>query len=345
MDISLFDYDLPPDLIAQEPAELRDAARLLVLDRLRGTWRDHRFSDLPALLRPGDCLVANESRVIAARLFGSLEPSGHSVEVLLLRPAAEGGWEALVRPGKRCRAGARIRVGGDVGLITILDQGSDGMRRVAVEAPWPVPELLERHGLPPLPPYITRYDAPKPEDRARYQTIYARCDGSVAAPTAGLHFTLDLFTRLQSMGVEAHYLALHVGIGTFRPVRAASVEAHHMASEEVDVPASTADAVNRARAEGRRVIAVGTTSTRALEWAADDAGRVRAGPGAADLFIRPGHRFKVVDGLITNFHLPRSTLLLLVSAFCGRERTLAAYGHAVAAGYRFYSYGDAMLIA
>src|SRR5262245_47232520 len=345
MDLALFDYELPPALIAQEPAEPRDAARLLVLNRARGTWRDQRFSDLPALLRPGDCLVANESRVVPARVLGSLEPTGQPAEVLLLKPAIAGGWEALVRPGRRCVPGARIRIGGDAAQITILDQGDDGMRRVAVEAPWPVDELLDRYGLPPLPPYIARHDAPKPEDRERYQTVYARQNGSVAAPTAGLHFTAELIARLRSLGVELHYLTLHVGVGSFRPIRATRVEEHRMASEAVDIPEQTAAAVNRARADGRRVIAVGTTSTRALEWAADDAGMVRAGPGAADLFIRPGHGFKGVDGLITNFHLPRSTLLVLVSAFCGRERILAAYGHAVAAGYRFYSYGDAMLIA
>ncbi len=344
MEISLFDYDLPPELIAQEPAEPRDSSRLLVMDRALGNWQDRRFSDLPALLRPGDCLVANESRVIPARLLGRLERGGRPIEVLMLRPAAEGGWEALVRPGKRCRAGARIIAAAGAALITILDQRGEGMRRVAVEAPWPVPELLDRHGLPPLPPYIARHDAPKPEDRERYQTVYARRDGSVAAPTAGLHFTPELIARLASTGVDLHHLTLHVGVGTFRPVRASRVEEHRVASEEVEIPEATAEAVSRARSEGRRVVAVGTTTTRALEWAADDAGGVRGGRGAADLFIYPGYRFRVVDGLITNFHLPRSTLLLLVSAFCGREAILRAYRHAVVARYRFYSYGDAMFI-
>ena len=207
-----------------------------------------------------------------------------------------------------------------------------------------MPELLERHGLPPLPPYISRHDAPKPEDRERYQTVYARDDGSVAAPTAGLHFTPELLARLAGVGVAVHYLTLHVGPGTFRPLRAERVEEHRMEAEPIDVPASTARAVNDARCEGRRVIAVGTTTTRALEWAAAADGRLRAGRGDADLFIRPGHRFRLVDALITNFHLPRSTLLVLVSAFAGRAAVLDAYRHAVEARYRFYSYGDAMLI-
>ena len=296
------------------------------------------------MLRRGDCLVANESRVIPARLSGASEADGRPVELLMLRPA-DGGWEALVRPGNRCRPGARVLVAGGAACVTVLERREEGARLVAVEAPWPVPELLERCGLPPLPPYIARHDAPKPEDRERYQTVYARQDGSVAAPTAGLHFTSELIARVRSAGAELHYLALHVGVATFRPVRVARVEEHRMASEEVDVPEATAEAINRARAEGHRVIAIGTTTTRALEWASDDAGRVRAGRGAADVFIYPGHRFRVVDGLITNFHLPRSTLMLLVSAFCGREALLGAYRHAVAEQYRFYSYGDAMFVA
>jgi S-adenosylmethionine:tRNA ribosyltransferase-isomerase len=227
----------------------------------------------------------------------------------------------------------------------IAEQLDEGVRLVTVEGPSTVPEMLERHGLPPLPPYIARHDAPKPEDHERYQTVYARHDGSVAAPTAGLHFTPELLARLDAMGAERHYLTLHVGIGTFRPIRTSRVETHRIAPEEVEIPDATAEAVNRARAEGRRVIAVGTTTTRALEWAAGQTGRVRPGRGAADLFIYPGHRFRVVDGLITNFHQPRSTLLLLVAAFCGREAVLAVYRHAVDRRYRFYSYGDAMFVS
>ena len=344
MDVSLFDYELPPELIAQEPAEPRDASRLMVLDRTAGGWEDRGFSELPEVLRAGDCLVANRSRVMPARLLGVAEPGGQAVELLLIRPVGDERWEAMVRPGRRFRPGARIGLAGGAALAQVVGDGSEGTRVVAIEAPWPVRELMERHGLPPLPPYIGRHDAPKPEDRERYQTVYAREDGSVAAPTAGLHFTPELLARLERCGVDVHYLTLHVGPGTFRPLRAGRVEEHRMEAEPIDIPGSTATAVERARREGRRVVAVGTTTTRALEWATGEDGRVRAGPGPADLFIRPGHRFRVVDALVTNFHLPRSSLLVLVSAFAGRELVLAAYRHAVAARYRFYSYGDAMLI-
>jgi S-adenosylmethionine:tRNA ribosyltransferase-isomerase len=345
MDVAEFDYALPAELIAQEPAEPRDASGLLVLDRAAGEWEDRRFSELPEILRPGDCLVANRSRVMPARLLGTALDGGGAVELLLLRPVADGQWEAMVRPGRRCRVGARVDLAGGVARARIVGEGSLGTRVVAIEAPWPVRELMERHGLPPLPPYIGRHDAPKPEDRERYQTVYAREDGSVAAPTAGLHFTPALLARLERRGVPVHYLTLHVGPGTFRPLRAGRVDEHRMEAEPIDIPESTAQAIDRARREERRVVAVGTTTTRALEWAAGEDGRVRAGTGSADLFIRPGHRFRVVDALVTNFHLPRSSLLVLVSAFAGRGLVLAAYRHAVGARYRFYSYGDAMLIA
>lgn len=344
MDLSLFEYQLPPELIAQEPAEPRDASRLLVVDRARGSWHDRRFDELPALLEPGDCLVANRSKVIPARLMGTRESDGQPVELLMLHALAETRWAALVRPGRRCRTGARVLVAAGAARATVVAQGEAGVRILDMEAPWPVRELLERHGLPPLPPYIARYDAPKHDDRERYQTVYARDEGSIAAPTAGLHFTPELIHRLQAVGVPLHHLTLHVGPATFRPLKVARIEAHRMDPEETEIPGDTATAVNRARAEGRRVIAVGTTTTRALEWAASPGGRIRSGGGAADPYIYPGYSFKVIDGLITNFHLPRSTLLLLVSAFCGRELLLAAYRHAVAARYRFYSYGDAMLI-
>ena len=344
MDVSLFDYELPPDRIAQEPAESRDASRLLVVDRVRGSWIDARFSDLPRWLRTGDCVVVNESRVISARLLGVLEGEGRPVELLMLRPLDGPRWEALVRPGKRCRIGARVTLAGGAARATLLEHRALGARAVEIEAPWPVDELMERHGLPPLPPYIERYDAPKPEDWERYQTVYATANGSVAAPTAGLHFTTKLLEKLGAAGVEVHQVILHVGVGTFRPIRAATVEQHRLEPESAQVPAATAEAVNRARARGRRIISVGTTTTRTLEWAADDTGQVRTRSGGADLFIYPGHRFRVIDALVTNFHLPRSTLLLLVSAFAGRELVLESYRHAIAHGYRFYSYGDAMLI-
>jgi S-adenosylmethionine:tRNA ribosyltransferase-isomerase len=344
MDLSLFDYELPAERIAQEPAEPRDASRLLVLDRARGAVEDARFSDLPRWLRAGDCLVVNESRVIPARLLGALEGEGRPVELLMLRALDGGRWEALVRPGKRCGLGARVTLAGGAARATVLEHRGMGARAVEIEAPWPVDLLMERHGLPPLPPYIERHDAPKPEDWERYQTVYATAKGSVAAPTAGLHFTRPLLARLSAAGVEIHRVTLHVGAGTFRPIRAAEVEQHRLEPEAAEIPAATAEAVNRARAQGRRVIAVGTTTTRTLEWAADPTGQVRTGPGGADLFIYPGYRFRVVDALVTNFHLPRSTLLLLVSAFAGRDRVLDAYRDAIALGYRFYSYGDAMLI-
>jgi S-adenosylmethionine:tRNA ribosyltransferase-isomerase len=344
MDLALFDYDLPPELIAQEPADPRDASRLLVLDRATGTLDDRRFADLPELLRAGDCLVANQTRVMPARLLGTTETGAHAVELLLLRPVAGERWEALVRPGRRCRVGARLELAGGAARATVVGEGRAGSRVVAIEASWPVRELLERHGLPPLPPYIARHEAPKPEDRERYQTVYARDDGSVAAPTAGLHFTPALLARLEERGAAMHYLTLHVGPATFRPLRGERVEEHRLEAEPVEIPESTARAIAEARREGRRVIAVGTTTTRALEWAAAAGAGVRAGAGEADLFIRPGHRFGVVDALVTNFHLPRTSLLVLVAAFAGRDAILAAYRHAVAGRYRFYSYGDAMLI-
>ncbi len=344
MDLSLFDYDLPSALIAQEPAEPRDSSRLLLLDRAGRRWEDRRFADLPALLRLGDCLVVNRSRVIPARLLGVAEGGDRPVELLMLRALGSTRWEALVRPGRRCRAGARVELAGGAARATVVEERGAGVRVVAIESPWPVRELLERHGLPPLPPYIARHDAPKPEDWQRYQTVYATDDGSVAAPTAGLHFTPELLERTREGGVEVHAITLHVGPGSFRPVRSGALDAHRMDAEETRIPAETAEAVNRAKREGRRVVAVGTTTTRALEWAADDRGRLRAVTGAADLFIIPGHTFRIVDALLTNFHLPRSTLLVLVSAFAGRELVLAAYAHATGAGYRFYSYGDAMLV-
>jgi S-adenosylmethionine:tRNA ribosyltransferase-isomerase len=344
MDVSLFDYELPADRIAQEPAEPRDASRLLVLDRAHGAWEDARFSDLPRWVRTGDCVVINESRVIPARLLGTLEENGLRVELLLLRPLDSGRWEALVRPGKRCGFGARVTLAGGAARAVVLEHRALGARAVEIEAPWPVGELMERHGLPPLPPYIERHAAPRPEDWERYQTVYATEKGSVAAPTAGLHFTPALLERLATAGVEVHRVTLHVGAGTFRPIRVAEVEEHRLEPEVAHVPAATAEAVNRARAEGRRVLAVGTTTTRTLEWGAGETGQVCARSGGADLFIYPGYRFRVVDALITNFHLPRSSLLLLVSAFAGRDRVLDAYRHAVAKGYRFYSYGDAMLV-
>ena len=343
MDVALFDYDLPPASIAQEPAEPRDAARLLRLDRAARAWSEGRFADLPECLRPGDCVVVNTSRVIPARLLGEIEPGGRPAELLLIRAASPTRWDALVRPGRRCRRGARIALPGGA-VATVVEERAAGVRAIEIDAPAGVAALIEQHGLPPLPPYIDRHGAPKPEDRERYQTVYARDGASVAAPTAGLHFTRALLDRLAARGIEVHGLRLDVGPATFRPIAGPRVDdAHALEPEPIAIPGETAAAIARAKAEGRRVVAVGTTTTRALESAAVDGG-VRAGASDAGLFIRPPFRFRLVDALVTNFHLPRSTLLMLVSAFADRELILAAYAHAVAAGYRFYSFGDAMLI-
>ena len=344
MDVSLFDYHLPPERIAQYPAEQRDASRLLVGDRAGGRCEDRVFAELPDLLRAGDLLVLNDSRVIPARLLGRLDPGGARVELLFLRALGPSRWEALARPAKRCRPGAVVRFGDGEARARVVAVASPGRRIVETAGGGSASELLERYGVPPLPPYITRHEKPGHEDWERYQTVYARHEGSVAAPTAGLHFTQSLLGRLKSRGAQVQMLTLHVGAGTFRPIRSARVEAHRMEAEEVTISPAVADAINRAKAEGRRVIAVGTTTCRALETAADERGTVRPMSGPAELFIYPGYHFKAIDALLTNFHLPKSSLLLLVCGFAGREFILGAYRHAVEADYRFYSYGDAMLI-
>jgi S-adenosylmethionine:tRNA ribosyltransferase-isomerase len=340
VDVADFDYALPPGAIAQAPPPARDGGRLLVIERAGEGLSDRRVLDLPGLLAPGDCLVVNDSRVIPARVLAE-DAAGHAVELLFLEACTPARWRALVRPGRRCRPGAALRVG-DVRLAVTAVEG-DGAR-VVERLDGRIEDLLAAHGLPPLPPYIARHAKPAPEDWERYQTVYARTPGSVAAPTAGLHLSEDLLGRLRGRGVEIHALTLHVGPATFRPLAGGAVESHTLPAERASVPAATAAAVNAARAEGRRVIAVGTTVTRTLESAVDDAGRVRPLDGEAGAYLRPGTRFRAIDGLLTNFHLPRSSLLVLVSAFAGRERILRAYAHAVAAGYRFYSYGDATLI-
>jgi S-adenosylmethionine:tRNA ribosyltransferase-isomerase len=343
MDVADLDYDLPPHLIAQTPAEARDGARLLVVERSGDGLADRTFADLPALLRAGDCLVVNDSRVIPARVMARAD-DGAPVELLFVEPAEGGGWRSMVKPGRRCRAGARLHVGGEGGArLRVTGVEADGTRLIERLDGGTLEAVMDAHGVPPLPPYIARHAKPGPEDDERYQTVYARLPGSIAAPTAGLHFTPALLDRLRAGGVEVHAVTLHVGPGTFRPIKRSLVEAHVLPGERAIVPEATARAVTAAKAEGRRVIAVGTTATRTLESAADGGG-VRAMTGAAHLFITPGHRFRVVDGLVTNFHLPRTTLLVLAAAFAGRERLLAAYAHAVREGYRFYSYGDAMLI-
>ncbi|MGH7335879.1 MAG: tRNA preQ1(34) S-adenosylmethionine ribosyltransferase-isomerase QueA [Candidatus Rokuibacteriota bacterium] len=344
VDVSAFEYRLPPAAIAQTPAEQRDASRLLVIDRPRQRFCDRRFADLPALLRPGDCLVVNDSRVIPARVLARAVGSERPVEIVFLEEATGGRWLALVRPGRRCLPGATLVAGDDEqARLRVVGIDADGARLLE-RFDGTIPELLARHGLPPLPPYITRFAKPAGEDWERYQTVYACHPGSAAAPTAGLHFTPEILARLKARGVEVHALTLHIGPATFRPLPSGPVEQHVIPGEQIVLTAEVAHAVNVARAEGRRVVAVGTTTTRALEGAARGSEGVEPLAGRVELFIRPGHVFRVVDALITNFHLPRSSLLVLVSAFAGRELILSAYAHAVRAGYRFYSYGDATLI-
>ncbi len=350
MRLADFSFDLPPQLIAQDPPPERGQSRLLVLSRATGSIDDRRFEDLPTLLGPGDLLVVNNTRVFAARLLGRRLPGGGAAECLLVRrleatsPSAEI-WEALVHPGQRLKEGSRLELGTTPYLIhaEILGRFFHGRRHVRIWTDGPsVEEAVDHAGHMPLPPYIKRSEAPS--DRERYQTVYARERGSIAAPTAGLHFTPKILAALDAAGIERVAITLHVGYGTFQPIRVERVEDHKMEPEHYEVPPETAAAINRARSEGRRVIAVGTTTTRTLEAVANAAGWVEAASGSTDLFIVPGHQFRVVSGLITNFHLPQSTLLLLICAFAGREHTLGAYRHAVDQRYRFYSYGDAMLV-
>ena len=346
MRLSDFDYRLPPARIAREPAPVRDAARLLRLDRGTGARSHHRVADLDALLAPGDLLVVNDTRVVPARLLGRRDPTGGAVECLLLARLDDGRWDALVHPGQKLKVGSRavFEGGGRRLALEVEARHYHGRRTIRLAAEdGDVDAAIDAIGHVPLPPYVKRAD--RPADRARYQTVYAAARGSVAAPTAGLHFTPALLGRLRARGVERCAVTLHVGYGTFEPVRTEEVEAHRVAPERYAVPASTAAAVNRALDEGRRVVAVGTTTTRTLETAARlHGGRLRPGAGETDLTIHGDFDFRVVGGLLTNFHLPRSSLLLLVCALAGREAILAAYREAVDRGYRFYSYGDAMLI-
>lgn len=354
MRVDLFDFELPEELIALRPARPRDSARLLHV-RADGVFEDRVVRDAPSLFRRGDVLVFNDTRVIPARLSGVRvrEDSSVAMEATLLKRVSPSTWTALAKPGKRLREGDRIRFGemdDRACLLGALDakvtaKGEEGEITLAFDLAGPdLDAAIAAAGAMPLPPYIAGKRAPDEADHRDYQTIYAAKEGAVAAPTAGLHFTDELFARLDEAGVERTHVTLHVGAGTFLPVKADDTSAHQMHAEWREIPAAAADAINRAKVDGRRVIAVGTTALRSLESAADEQGRVRAETGDTDIFITPGYRFRVVDGLWTNFHLPRSTLFMLVSAFAGLERMQAAYAHAIAARYRFYSYGDASLI-
>ncbi len=340
MKTSDFYFDLPPELIAQTPLEQRDASRLLALDKTTGETRHLHFYDLPSLLRPGDCLVLNDSRVLPARLIGK-RAGGGACEVLLLIDRGDKVWECLVRPGKKLRTGAKVTFGDGELAAEVVGEGADGNRLVRFDYEGIFLETLERLGRMPLPPYIKA----ELEDGERYQTVYSKVVGSAAAPTAGLHFPQPLLEQIQAMGVKVCYVTLHVGLGTFRPVKAEKLDEHEMHAEYCVIPQETADVVNETKRQGGRVICVGTTSCRTIESWAAEGGTLAASAGWTKIFIYPGYRFKVLDGLITNFHLPESTLIMLVSALAGREHVLSAYEQAVGERYRFFSFGDAMFIS
>lgn len=351
MNISDFDFELPEELIAQHPLGRRDASRMLVVNRSAGSWLDGSFAEFPAELREGDAVVVNNTRVFPARLVGRREPTGGRVELLLVRRRVEfegEAWEVLAKPARRLEAGARVAFGDGRLAAETLAATEDGAGRVVrFDADGDFAALLEEFGRMPLPPYIRRDSddlASAEEDRERYQTVYAAAPGAIAAPTAGLHFTPQVFDELRARGVRTCEVTLHVGYGTFAPVRADDLSEHRVAAERFEISEGAAAEINLTRQTGGRVVAVGTTTVRALESAVDEGGRVRARRGETGLTITPGYRFRAVDAMLTNFHLPRSSLLVLVSSFAGRELVLGAYRHAVAARYRFYSYGDCMLI-
>lgn len=335
-----FYYDLPPELIAQTPLADRTASKLLVMNRESGAITHKIFRDITDYLRPGDCLVMNNTRVIPARLYGSKEGTGGKIEFLLLKRLELDTWEVILKPGKKAKVGSRFEFGGGLLKAEVLEIVEDGKRIVRFEYEGVWEELLDRLGEMPLPPYIKE----KLEDRERYQTVYSKIEGSAAAPTAGLHFTEELLEKIRAMGVHTAYLTLHVGLGTFRPVSVENVEEHIMHTEHYEVTAEAAETINQTRQNGGRIIAVGTTSVRTLETVAAQDGTLKPAVGETNIFIYPGYEFKAVDGLITNFHLPESTLLMLVSAFAGKEHIFHAYEEAVKENYRFFSFGDAMLL-
>ena len=336
MKTSDFYYDLPKELIAQSPMENRASSRLLVYDRSKKTIEDRVFSDIIDYLRPGDVLVRNDTRVIPARIFGHREETGGTMEFLLLKRIDGKRWECLAKPGRRAKPGLTFRVSDELS-VTVIDTLEDGNKIIELQYDGILEEILDRVGEMPLPPYITE----KLQDQSRYQTVYAHENGSAAAPTAGLHFTPELLERISDKGIDIVDVLLHVGLGTFRPVSVENVEDHHMHSEYYRCTDEAAERINAARRSGGRIIAVGTTSCRTLESIADDDGIVHTGSGMTDIFITPGYKFKAVDALITNFHLPESTLMMLVSAFASREEVMRVYAHAVEERYRFFSFGDA----
>lgn len=338
--LSDYDYDLPERLIAQTPLQDRSASRMMVLNRQDKSISHKHFSDVLDYLKAGDCLVLNDTKVIPARLYGEKENTGAHIEIVLLKRLSDTRWEVMTRPGKKAKPGVRFVFGSGELKCTVERVIDDGLRIVDFEFEGIFEEVLDRLGQMPLPPYITE----KLEDKNRYQTVYAKNSGSAAAPTAGLHFTKELLEKIKEMGVKVVYLTLHVGLGTFRPVKVEDITTHKMHSEFFQISEEAAKAVNETKKNGGRIIAVGTTSTRTLETAANEAGEITPSSGWTDIFIYPGYKFKAVDALITNFHLPESTLLMLVSALYDREEVLRAYKEAVKEEYRFFSFGDAMLI-
>ncbi len=344
MHISDFDYELPEELIAQHPLSERDASRMLIVDRATKSWRDAQFRELPDNLSTKDVLVLNNTRVFPARLHGRRAGSGGAIELLLLREVAANTWEALTRPARRLRLASEIEFENTNLRARIIESRENGVRLVQFTSEEPLEEVIDQIGEPPLPPYIKRDSGMAEEDRNRYQTVYANERGSIAAPTAGLHFTPRVLESLHERGIRTVELTLHVGYGTFEPVRVQNIAEHRVAAEWFSITSEVAETINDARAEGGRIVAVGTTTARALESAASDAGQVRSQSGFSALTIFPGYTFQIVDGLLTNFHLPRSSLLILVSALGERDFMLETYRHAVQSRYRFYSYGDCMLI-
>lgn len=335
-----FNFELPEELIAQDPLEDRSSSRLLVLNKETGAVEHHVFKDIVGYLNPGDCLVINDTKVLPARLIGEREGTGAKVEVLLLKRKENDVWETLVKPGRKAKPGTKLVFGGGLLHAEVLEVVEEGNRMIQFQYEGIFEEILDQLGQMPLPPYITH----QLEDKNRYQTVYAKHTGSAAAPTAGLHFTPELLEQIKEKGVEIAHVTLHVGLGTFRPVKVENILEHHMHSEFYQIEQSEADKINRAKENGHRVICVGTTSCRTVESAADENGRLRECSGWTEIFIYPGYQFKILDCLITNFHLPESTLIMLVSALAGREHVLAAYEEAIKERYRFFSFGDAMFI-